>query len=266
MPEDTLRILDTGTRPVELGDADVELRHYPALKRRPVDFDTADVIAALNAPHHIVFYSRYAVGVVDQAGVIADPGRHQFWAVGRRTGAAIAEHFSVDAAIPDDQRFDGIAAALSASDAPRPIMAFGLRGKPRDLSAAARQWDVDFTAVPVYESTATDGVGLAGLFDTFRPHWLTVTSSRGVEAIVEGLGADLFRQLQSENAQVSMPGPPKFVGGDKLRTLQSSGELRIGAIGPSTAETLDTIGLRADIIPSAPDRRQLLDAVIQSSA
>ncbi len=239
MNGDTLRILDTGTRPATPPADTVEVRHHPALVRRPVAVDSERWCAILDRPAHIVFYSRFAVRCM--ADELADLDAHRLWAVGPKTADRIGDTWGLDAEYPDDHHFSGLRDALGQCADPRPIVAFGLRGKPRDLGAIADDWATQWASIDVYESVANEPRSLREAFDEFQPHWLAVTSSRGARAIADG------------------------VGHQRLATRQSNGELRVAAIGPSTARTLNELELDADAIPDEPDRDAMLRAIVDTA-
>lgn len=228
------RIFDTGTRRPDPVPDGVELVHQPALIRRELSVERDRLSTLESQPHHLVFYSRYAVETVAERGLIEASKHHRFWAVGSRTAEGIEARFDTAVDVPDDQHFTGLKEALADCDEPLPITAFGLRGTDRDLGDIASGWGVDFTPIPVYESVPQDPDELAAAFDEFEPHWLCVTSSRGVRAVVDALDVD------------------------RLQALQSLERLGIAAIGPSTAATLAEFELSTDAIPDEPDRAELL--------
>ena len=233
----TTRIFDTGIRPAHTDAPGVELRHAPALLRRPLEFDARQARRLLRERCHIVFYSRFAVGVVVDRDIIDEPACHRYWAVGQKTADVLRERLDVDVDVPPREHFDDLRRMLSGCGEPLPIVAFGLLGTHRDLSDPARHWSVDFTTIAVYESAPRRADELRRSFDAFRPHWLTVTSSRGAEAVADAIGID------------------------RLRDLQTSGALEIAAIGPSTAKTLEQLGLSADLVPEIPDRDALVTEI-----
>ncbi len=241
MGTEPIRILDTGTRRCETIPDGVELRHEPALLREALDVDAAAVGRRLRQPHHLVFYSHFAVATVASRSLISEPERHRFWAVGQRTAQALADRYGITPSFPDDQCFQGLIESLSERAEPLPLLAFGLKGQLRDLSPLARRWDVAFTSIPVYASVAAEGSTLRRAFDEVRPHWLALTSARGAQSVADA------------------------VGREKLHRLQSSEELRIAAIGLSTAARVEELGLRADLIPPSPDRSKMLFAIAQTS-
>ena len=242
MTDSPLRILDTGTRRPASVPSGIDLRHQPALVRRPLTLEPASLPEVLDRSCHIVFYSQFAVSTVADADIVSEPERHRFWAVGEQTKNLIAQRFGVDVDFGDTQEFESLRDKIAACDEPLPIVAFGLRGRSRDLTPVAAKWAVEVREIPVYESTAAKPSDLAHAFDEHRPHWLTVTSSRGVESVVEAIGAQ------------------------RLGEKQSAGSLHIAAIGPSTAQTLRKFDLQADLVPKTPDRALLLKAITEFHA
>ncbi len=241
MSDETTRILDTGTRPAHTDISGVELHHTPALIRRPLDFQVQKARRLLARRCHVVFYSRFGVGAVVDKDVIDAPTRHRYWAVGEKTADMLRDRLDVDVDVPPQEHFDDLHRMLSNCGEPLPIVAFGLKGTRRDLSGIANGWSVDFTAIAVYESAPRPSAELAAAFEDFDPHWLTVTSSRGAEAIADAIGTG------------------------RLRDLQTSGNPKIAAIGPSTTTTLEGLGLRADLVPETPDRDALVALIAAAS-
>ncbi len=233
-----IRILDTGTRPPDDPPDIVDLRHAPALVRRPLPIDDDQVAAVLAEPAHIIFYSRFSTRVVADDDVIPTPARHKYWTVGDRTAALAARCFDTSPRVPDDESFDGLRRFLATDADPRPIVAFGLRGRHRDLSEVATKLGVEFTVVDVYQSTPADPELLANAFKEHRPHWLTVTSSRGAKSVADGIGIR------------------------RLRSQLDGGELSIVAIGPSTAQTVAELGLDTELVADHPSRNAMIDAII----
>jgi uroporphyrinogen-III synthase len=74
-------------------------------------------------------------------------------------------------------------------------------------------------------------------FDDDRPDWLAFTSSRGVEVVVDAIGADSLAKWQGKK------------------------KIRLAAIGPSTAKTIEHFELKADLVADEPDREGLLQAI-----
>lgn len=237
MPDESIRILDTGTAQAEEIPTGLEVHHQPALVRRPLDFAESAVRQRLQSEHHLVFYSRFAVEIVASRKVIVDPAAHRFWAVGRRTAQCIEANFEAPAHWPAVEQFTGLLDSLREVDEKLPIIAFGLAGVERDLSPIAGEWGVDFVEIPVYESGPTPPSELQRAFRRFAPQWLVITSSRGARSVVDALG-----------------GPP-------LRDLRRRGRLKIAAIGESTALTLRQLGLGVDVIPDVPGRKNMLDEI-----
>lgn len=237
MTGEVIRVLDTGTRSPEQVPQSLDVRHQPALLRRPLEVDEALIADLFSQRHHIVFYSRFAAQVVLDLNVIATDADHQLWAVGQKTAALLGDHFKPPIGVPEDERFSGLRRLLSQCDEALPIAAFGLQGKPRDLDPVARDWGVGFTAISVYESVAASPDEICEAFDSHRPHWLTVTSSRGIHSIADAMGAA------------------------KLQRLQSLSELRVAAIGPSTAQSIRDYEIAVDLVSDSPDREGLLEAI-----
>ena len=239
MSDTALRILDTGTRAATPPSEIVEVRHQPALVRRRLPVDADQLSVTLSTPAHIVFYSRFAVQCM--ADRITDVDDHRLWAVGPKTAARVGEAWGVDAEFPDEHHFSGLRAQLEQCDDRRRIVAFGLRGKPRDLGDIADDWNTAFHSIDVYSSEPAPGDELRTAFDDFRPHWIAVTSSRGAQAIADG------------------------VGRSRLAALQSEDKLRVAAIGPSTAQTLTGLEIRPDLICDDPDRDAMLEAIAETT-
>ncbi len=237
MSRDFIRVLDTGTRRPDRIPECLDVRHQPALRRSPVEVDTTLVSELLSRRRHLVFYSRYAVQVVVDKKLIATADDHRLWAVGQKTATALEKNFAGPIQIPDDECFTGLRQALSQCDEALPIAAFGLLGTTRDLSSIAAQWGVDFTCIPVYQSVPVDAESLVRAFTAHRPHWITVTSSRGAHSIADALDAGT------------------------LRRLHTAGDLRFAAIGPSTAETMRELELDAAVVLQTPTRAGLLQSI-----
>lgn len=232
---ESIRILDTGTRPADARVDGVVIRHQPALVRQPLDFSAADLTELTETDCHVVFYSRFAVDCV--AHRLSGFDDHRLWAVGPKTAALIAEKLDAHAEFPDEHHFSALRRRIADCGDPRPIVAFGLRGQLRDLSEIADDWNTTFRSIDVYESKPAPADEMQIAFDEFQPDWLTVTSSRGAEAIAEALG------------------------NRRLAALHADGELSFAAIGPSTAKTLDELGLSADVVPEHPDRNRLVKTI-----
>ena len=229
MTEPPIRVLDTGTSPPDEIPEGVEVRHQPALVRRALPIDRDDLEALLDDPHHVVFYSRFAAQIIVDLDLPLQS--HRLWAVGKKTAKQLKSQLASAVDVPTDENFEGLRAALSACGDPRPIVAFSLQDQTRDLSPVARNWSVDFTDFPVYESAPADRRDLAGAFDAHRPHWVTLTSSRGAHSVVDAIDTDRLRHT------------------------------RIAAIGPSTAHTATELGILPNLVPDTPDRTGLLQAI-----
>ena len=231
-----LRILDTGTRPLTTIPDGVDVRHQPALVRQPLPVDDADLGLLDDCRCHVLFFSRFAVRCVADRLDEPDP-RHRIWAVGPKTASVVESQLGRSADVPDDHQFTALRAALLDCGDPRPVVAFGLAGTDRDLGPVAGTWAVETRTVDVYESNPAPADRLQTAFEEHNPHWLTTTSSKGARSVVEALRRT------------------------RLAELQADGQLRIAAIGPSTAATIQQLGLEADLVPDNPDREGLIDAI-----
>lgn len=233
-PEIALRILDTGTRPAAAVEG-AELLHCPALQVAWLDIDAGALRARLSAPHLVIFYSaRAAEAVIAQHILSPNNARdHHLVAVGPMTAELLASALGVPVSVPAEHHFESLKELLEAVEA-HDIIAFGLLDKERDLSALAERRGVAFHPVPVYESVP-DVAALRAALVEHRPHWVTLTSSRGAEALHEAMLA--VPDLE--------PRP------------------RLAAIGERTAERLRDLGLPVDLIAPSPDRDLLVEAILQ---
>lgn len=229
-----LRVIDTGTTPAYPIPAGMEVCHFPALIRSPLEIRRSDVEALLARPHQILFYSCFAIEVVSNAQLISNPGDHNYWAVGSRSAEAIEVHFGVVPGSPEIEDFEHLKEMVLASGIKRPILSLGLLGQYRPLDDVAAALGVSWNDFSVYESRASDQEKCRELLKHFDPHWITFTSSRGARAFVDALGAEVLRE--------------------KLQRK----ELRLAAIGPSTAATLVQADLEPTLVATIPDRRLLL--------
>ena len=237
MTTSPIRVLDTGTRHPGTAPEPLLVMHQPALVRLPLDLSPDDFEPLGQRPHHILFYSPFAVDTVHQSGLLPRDLPHQFWAVGSKTAEQIHRCFQQDARVPATQDFEHLCELLESKGEARDLIAFGLLHTHRDLSSVARKWSVAFREVPVYQSHPTPPETLREAFESFQPRWITLTSSRGVEAIVEALGvSELHRRWRQQ-------------------------DLFFAAIGSSTEQTLLEFGLHARLIPDLPDRTALLEGI-----
>lgn len=231
-----LRIFDTGTRPLTAVPDGVDVCHQPALVREPLPVDDADVELLDDNRCHVLFYSRFAVRCVADRLDELD-SRHRIWAVGPKTASVVESTLNRSAEVPEEHQFTGLRAALLDCGDPRPVLAFGLRGTDRDLGPVAGTWEFETRTVDVYESNPAPPGQLQTTFEEHDPHWLTVTSSKGARSVVEALQRDRLAELQTDQ------------------------QLRIAAIGPSTASTIRQLGLDVDLVPDEPDREGLVAAI-----
>ncbi len=239
----TLTIFDTGTSPPDqVSDHGVQIIHRPALTRRGIEVDREHLSSVLQTPSHLVFYSQFAVRQTIEQRLIARPGDHHFWAVGSHTGGLLASHFGVTPHVPDASHFQALKDRLLERGPTLPLVSFGLRGKRRDLSALAATWQVNWTCIDIYASTPADPATLRRAFDDHRPQWLTLTSSRGVQSVVDAIGTSALHRARDKRG------------------------LRFAAIGPSTAATASELGLAIDLVPESTGRQRLIEAVIDHSA
>lgn len=230
-------VIDTGTRTPHRVPPSLTVIHMPVLQRLAIDLDRDALDQALSLKRHILFYSEFAAQTILDAEAITAPVDHRIWAVGAQTARLLSEGFGVSVDTPRDESFEGLLQTLQDDDEPLPLLSLSLRGVLRDLGPLARRWNVDFTDIPVYESAPADPGPLREAFDAHKVLWMTLTSSRGVEAVVDALDAE------------------------RLRERQKSSTLYLAAIGPSTKDTLQHFGLRADVIPTNPRREDLLQAI-----
>ncbi len=235
MTSQTIRVLDTGTTAPPQIPEGIELRHQPALTRRPLDIDEDALRELLTERRHVVFYSQFSAQIALDLGLALE--KHRLWAVGEKTAHRLSHHIGVDVQAPADQHFTGLKKALAACGEPLSIIALAIRGTHRDLEPIADDWGVDFTAIPVYQSSPTDPQIVARTYDEFDAHWMTLTSSRGARSVADALGTH------------------------RLRSLKSTGIPKIAAIGPSTAEAATQLGISPTLIAPAPDRTRLLDTI-----
>ena len=233
-PETALRILDTGTRPAAPVEG-AELLHCPALQVAWLELDADALRARLGAPHLVIFYSARAAEAVLASEVLTRQSArdHHLVAVGPLTAELLANALGVAVSVPAEHHFESLKCLLEKVEA-RDILAFGLLDKERDLSALAERRGVAFHPVPVYESVPDIAALRAALLE-HRPHWITVTSSRGAEALHQAL--------------------------DALPAMET--RLRLAAIGERTAERLRDLGLPVDLIAPSPDRDLLVEAILQ---
>lgn len=234
-----LRVVDTGTRPPEGVPDDIEVVHRPMLEVRPVEVDPERLRRAFARPAAVVVYSRNAVRMLEQTGLLEALGpldRHQWWAVGEKTHQALAYRLGVRARVPADNHFEGLYDAfadLPAEVLPDRVVSLSLEGKFRDLSPVLAPREVIFEDIPVYETAAMSYANLRDELRETAPDWLVITSSRG--------GDILLDHLQD---------PPRRP--DEL--LEGIG---VATIGPKTAAHLKARGLTVDLVPDAPDKALL---------
>lgn len=230
------RVVYTGTSaPTNVPDA-LELIHTPMLAAEPAEVDTDRLADLADRSVALVVYSRNAVRALQRDGVhaaLAPFDRHDWWAVGDKTAALLAETFGVEARVPDQQNFDGLSDALDrADDLPERVISLSLEGKFRHLAPVLEPRDIAFYDVPVYR---TVGVDYEPPYDEFREaDWLVFTSPRGVRH---------FFDLEDET-------PPPLADG-----------LQFAAIGPKTAGTLRDHGRPPDFVPDSPSKSAIIEAI-----
>ncbi|WP_158542335.1 uroporphyrinogen-III synthase [Lujinxingia litoralis] len=229
-----LRILDTGLEAAG-APTGADLHHCPALRVNWLRVENARLRALLNTPHHLIFYSAHAVESVLHQGLLTpeEAREHHLIAVGPLTAQVLANAFHVPVSVPERHYFESLIELLQRCE-PRDVLAMGLKDKTRDLSPVTSAWGVAFHEVPVYE-TEPNCAALARALAELAPDWVTVTSSRGAEALRQALPEQPAR----------LP--------------------RIAAIGPRTAERLAELQLPADLIAPSPDRTLLIEAILQDS-
>lgn len=232
-----IRVIDTGTLPATPIPARLKTLHLPALQRRHVPFDQAILDTLNSTPHHLLFYSAYAVEMLARHRNNAFGPQHHYWAVGSRTAEAIGAHLGRRAHSPDIEDFAHLAALLRESNLSHDLIAFSLKGKTRNLRPIATALGVASREIPVYESIHQAPEFLRKGFNDFQPRWIAFTSSRGVDAYIEALGVE------------------------RLQTLADDQQLFFATIGTPTAETLAHHGLVATLIAEIPDRAQLLESI-----
>ncbi len=231
-------VIDTGTHPAETIPESLEVRHFPALERRALNLDRVAVAQALSKQSHVLFYSKYGAQVVLDSKIFSPLSRHRFWAVGKKTAAYIEERLNINVSVPKTENFKHLCQAVRASEDPLPLVAFGLLDHERDLSELAADLGVEFEHIPVYDSEAAVNMRkLTESFDEDRPDWLAFTSSRGAAIVIDALTTKTLSKLQKKK------------------------KIRLAAIGPSTAETIEEFELNVDLIADSPDREKLLEAI-----
>jgi uroporphyrinogen-III synthase len=230
------RVVYTGTSaPDDVPDA-LELIHAPMLASEAIEVDTDRLAELVDRPAGLVVYSRNAIRALDENGArdaLAPLDHHDWWAVGDKTAALLAETFGVEARVPDQQNFDGLSDALEgADDLPERVISLSLEGKFRNLAPVVDPRGVEFHDIPVYR---TVGVDYEPPYDEFRDaDWLVFTSPRGVRH---------FFDLEDET-------PPPL-----------SADVRIAAIGPKTAGALRDHGREPDFVPDEPSKAAIVEAI-----
>jgi uroporphyrinogen-III synthase len=230
--DDRITVVYTGTRPPTIDDPRLRIQHLPMLEAVPVDFDQKRVEILVRQPCTLIFYSQNSVNVIADSGVLDDIelAEHTIWAVGEKTAEEVHERFGLAASVPDDERFDGLVDTFLDNPPPRPIVAFSLKGSPRDLARRLRD-PGNVHEVPVYHTCPVLYPSLPDDLARIGADWVAFTSPRGVGTFYS----------QAESIDIS--------------------KLQLAAIGPTTADALEQRGLRPTLVLQTPDKNLMMQRI-----
>jgi uroporphyrinogen-III synthase len=233
--DELVQVIYTGTRPPTVDDPHLRIHHLPMLEAVPVDFDQKRVEILVRQPCTLVFYSQNSVSVVADSQVLddIDLSDHTIWAVGEKTADEVQERFGLAANVPDDERFDGLVDTFLDDPPPHPIVAFSLKGSPRDLARRLRELG-NAHEVPVYHTCPVLYPSLAADLAEIGADWVAFTSPRGVGTFYS----------QAEGVDLS--------------------QLHLAAIGPTTADALEQRGLRPSLILQTPDKDLMMRRIVDA--
>ena len=230
--EKPLRVLYTGLRaPEEVSDG-IDLRHRPMLEIEWTDVTPADLGELLTPQTTLLVYSRTAVDRLDREDWLArlsGLAERPWWSVGHKTAEALKRRLGIDARVPSEQNFEGLLAELSRRR-PRAgtyrLVSLSLEGTTRDPGPALSE-DGTWHDLPLYRTVPATYPSLDEELSDWSPDWILFTSPKGIDGFM---------------ANVDF----------------SDVDARIAAIGPTTAEHLESYGLAADFVPDEPGRDALL--------
>lgn len=231
---DLIQVTYTGTRAPADGPDKLELEHRPLLQVSPLDLHV-DRLARLTArPTGLVVFSKNAVRSLRENGAhraLAPFSRHTWWAVGEKTSEYLHNEFGVRALYPVDQCFEGLQMEFEHAHLPKRVVAFTLEGTSRDLSPVLEDRGIDYYQFPVYRTEPAEYADVDAVVGASE--WIVLTSPKGIGA--------LFR-----------------AGGDPQTVVERLESVHIATIGPKTARAARDRGIAVDLVPSEPDREELL--------
>jgi uroporphyrinogen-III synthase len=231
-----------GARLRALGAA---VRELPAIViGPPASFDALDAaLRALDEFDWVMFTSANAVDrTVERLAVLGVPAsalaRRSLAAVGLATAARLAATIRAPDVVPDEARGGALADALRARvEARRVLVPRPAEGRP-ELVAGLLAAGAHVTAVEAYRTVAAPPEQLAPLgawLEAREVDAIAFASPSAVRAVVAALGARA-RLLE--------------------RTL-------VAAIGPTTADALQALGLRTGVQPARYTAGDLADAIAE---
>jgi uroporphyrinogen-III synthase len=233
--DELVEVVYTGTRSPTFDDPRLRIHHMPMLEAVPVDFDQKRVEILVRQPCTLIFYSQNSVSSVAESGVLdeIDLSEHTIWAVGEKTADEVHERFGTVASVPDDERFDGLVDTFLQNPPPRPIVAFSLKGSPRDLARRLRE-PGNVHEVPVYHTCPVLYPSLSADLARIGADWVAFTSPRGVGTFYS----------QAEGVNVS--------------------QFQFAAIGPTTAAAIKERGLRPSLVLNTPDKNLMMRRIVDA--
>jgi uroporphyrinogen III methyltransferase/synthase len=220
-----------------LEDRGAEVISFPTIAIAPPEDPGAldRAVAAANGYDWVVFtsangvqafFDRFAAAARD----VRDLASVRLAAIGPETAAQLARRLLRPAIVPDDYRAEGLLAALAGAD---------VRGRrfllPRAAGARAilpdelRHRGATVDEVVAYRAVPPPGTNVAALTAALEAgdvSALTFTSSSTVRHFVDMIGLPAAARLAKDGPVVA-------------------------CIGPVTAETARTLGLRVDVVPAA---------------
>jgi uroporphyrinogen-III synthase len=241
-----LRILYTGTRPIDQKPDSVEIRHLPMLTVDLLDLSHARLQSIFAAGRvHYVFFSSNAVAAAVANGLFSGrlPSPTRCWTVGPKTSATLRQHTS-NLPITESTHGNGDSTVdLIRSNGPLDVtyIAFEVEDAPLPLE---HRLPPPFQAVSIaaYTTVGRPIPDLQAILAEFCPHWIVLTSPRGVDAFHQNLISE--RQEGSDASHQVRHPPPNA---------------QIAVLGQTTANHVASMGWTVDHIASKPDLEFLFD-------